>query len=111
MSLHPSDAPPTARTCDHCDGDGLHCERCDGGGHLLCHRYGSRHQPSGCTGFATHFFDNGEDDMCHWCWTHCAKCSEPMLFFPDDTLCPVCDARSLVYRPMNELVAAAKASC
>ena len=132
MSLHPDDAPPGARPCNSCNGlgstrwhpDSFHapaevcidrfcgvrrcrevtCEKCKGSGHINCFRNYTRNP--NCGGFATHFLDRGEDDMCEFCWSHCGRCGEKVIEVPDGFKCPSCDAADLRDIPTAELVAA-----
>jgi hypothetical protein len=121
MSLRqffPSEAPSGARRCDECNGRGditerwpdgdvrfiYACRPCRGTGHVLCGNAGSKR--AGCTEIAVHFFDKGEDTLCDFCWTHCEKCGEKLVAFPDEVLCPVCDADELRDVQTAALVAA-----
>jgi hypothetical protein len=119
--MNPSiqDAPAGARRCDECDGRGdiierfscgdvrfiYACRPCRGTGHVLCGNAGSKR--TGCTEVATHFLDTGEDTLCNYCWTHCPRCSEKLVKFPDAVLCPGCDADELRDFQTAVLVAAA----
>lgn len=113
MSLYPDDAPSTARACNECDGRGKfierwpdgdirridECEKCDGGGRVLCVMYSRTRPTPNCTSFAVHFFADGDDDLCEWCWSHCSRCSEKVIEVSDGVFCPFCNDQRLAVRP------------
>ena len=120
-ALPNSDAPPLARKCFTCDGkgstrwhpDSFHapaepcedpgcrarrcreeeCGPCRGLGYVPCGNYRDKRYPK-CTQYAEHFYDQGDDDFCNHCWTHCSMCGERLIFVPaepDSPFCVVCD--------------------
>lgn len=124
LELFPQDAPPGARFCENCDGRGrivirwsdgdvresFSCRHCDGGGRVLCLNWKGAHR-SGCTGFAEHFYDEGEDDLCDHCWSSCPKCGEKLIFIPtepDSPFCTVCESDALRNVRTADLLTAAR---